>query len=113
MSEKYKVLLLGSEYCGRGDDNLGYEVMLDFLKWVADEPGKLKAVILWNEAVRLMAKGSPAVPHLKKMEEQGVEVLGGTLCLENLEIIDNMGAGKPTIMSTIKDLLLNNEVITV
>lgn len=71
-----------------------------------------KATICWNTAVRLVAKDSPVVPQLKRLEQQGVEILAGMLCLENLALVDKIAVGKPTTMPRIRDLLLHNEVIT-
>lgn len=110
---KSKVLLLGSETCGRGDDDLGYQIMVDFLEALANDSEGLRAIILWNTAVNLVAKGSPVVPQLKRLEEQGVEILAGLLCLENLELTDKLAVGKPVKMPRIKELILQGEVITV
>ena len=58
-----------------------------------------------------MAKGSPAVRQLMRLEQQGVEILAGILCLEHLGLVDKIVVGLPTTMSRIKDLLLYSEVI--
>ena len=108
-----KVLLLGSETCGSGECDLGYEIMVNFLGSLADSPHRLKAIIFWNTAVHLVAQGSPVVPALKRLEQQGVEVLSGILCLENLGLMDKLAVGEPVKMPRIIDLLLSNEVITV
>ena len=106
-----KVLLLGSESIGRGDDDLGYEILLTILKTLAGRDDRPVAIIFWNTAVRLLASDSPAVPHLKTLESKGVQLLGGQLCVNELELDGKLAAGKSATMDEILDLLLHHDVI--
>jgi hypothetical protein len=106
-----KVLLLGSESIGRGDDDLGYEILLTMLKALAGRDDRPVAIIFWNTAVRLLASDSPAVPHLKTLESKGVQLLGGQLCVNELELAGKLAAGKSATMDEILDLLLHHDVV--
>jgi hypothetical protein len=106
-----KVLLLCSESIGRGDDDLGYEILLTLLKALAGRDDLPVAIIFWNTAVRLLASDSPAVPHLKSLESKGVELLGGQLCVNELELTGRLAAGKSATMDEILDLLLHQDVV--
>jgi hypothetical protein len=106
-----KVLLLGSESVGRGDDDLGYEILLTMLKALAGRDDRPVAIIFWNTAVRLLASDSPAVPHLKALESKGVQLLGGQLCVNELELAGKLAAGKSATMDEILDLLLHHDVV--
>lgn len=112
MAEKKKVILLGSEGCGRGNDDLGYQILTVFLEAIADREDKPEAIILWNTAVKILVKGSPLVTRLKKLEEKGVKILAGRLCLAELEIEDKLAVGKAASMGDILDLVLHKEVIS-
>jgi hypothetical protein len=109
MSEK--VFLLGGESIGRGDDDLGYEILVNLLKSLAGREDRPAAIICWNTAVRVLAEGSPVVPYLKALEARGVLILAGQLCVTELELTGRLAAGKPATMDEILDLLLHHEVV--
>jgi hypothetical protein len=111
MKKPGTVLLLGSESIGRGDDDLGYEILLTMLKALAGRDDRPVAIIFWNTAVRLLASDSPAVPHLKALESKGVQLLGGQLCVNELELAGKLAAGKSATMDEILDLLLHHDVV--
>ncbi len=107
-----KVLLLGSERIGHGDDVLGYEIMVTLLKALGKRDDGPIAVICWNTAVNLMTEGSPLVPHFKQLEEKGIPILAGKLCVQELELMDKMAVGKIATIDEILDLMLHNPVIS-
>jgi hypothetical protein len=111
MKGSEKVFLLGGESIGRGDDDLGYEILVNLLKSLASREDRPAAIICWNTAVRLLAEGSPVVPSLKALEARGVPILAGQLCVTELELTGKLSAGKPATIDEILDLLLHHEVI--
>ncbi|MCX5818247.1 MAG: hypothetical protein NTX75_18705 [Proteobacteria bacterium] len=108
---KGKVIILGSEYVGRGDDILGFEILMTLLDALAKRDDRPRAIIFWNTAVKLLVEGSPAITRLKTLEEKGVTILAGRFCLVDLCIADTVAVGKAASMDEILDLMLNNEVI--
>jgi selenium metabolism protein YedF len=106
-----KTILVQGEGLGRGDDKLGKLLMANFLRLLGDNPQKPAAVIFWNAGVRLLVEGSPALEHVKKLEEQGVEVLACTTCLEFFELEGKIKAGKPTTMGKSIQSMLNTDII--
>ena len=110
---KSKVLLLGSESCGSGDANLGFEILGTLLEALAKREDRPVAIICWNTAVKLLAEDSPLLVHLKRLEEKGVEILAGRLCVGELCIADKIAVGKVATMGEILDLILHNDVISV
>ena len=106
-----KVFLMGSETVGRGDENLGYEITMAMLKALVRHENRPLAVVFWNTAVKLLEEGSPALPYLKALEEKGVHLLAGQLCVSELELTGKIAAGRPATMDEILDLLLHNEVV--
>jgi hypothetical protein len=107
-----KVILLGSENCGTGDSDMGYEIMMQLLEALPERKDRPAAIVMWNTAVNLLAGGSPAISRLKKIEEKGVKILAGRLCAGELCIADKIAVGKMASMGEILDLLLNYEVIS-
>jgi hypothetical protein len=112
MAEKGKVILIGSETVGRGDETLGFEILMSLLESLGHRPDKPVAIIFWNTAVNLLAEGSPTVARLKVLEKEGVQILAGRFCLTDLCIADRVAVGKAASMDEILDFLLHNEVIS-
>jgi len=111
MKEKRKVFLLGSESIGRGDDNIGYQILVTMLdSLVKREDGPI-AMIFWNTAVRLLADDSPLVSSFKRLEERGVNILLGKSCVGECELTGRIGVGRQATMEEILDLLLHYEVV--
>lgn len=109
---KKKVLLLGSDTIGRGDDDLGFQIMANLLESLSSRADRPDTLICWNMAVNLVVQDSPLLHQMKRLEEAGVEILAGLLCLENLELTDKLAVGKAAKLPQILDLLLNSDVIS-
>jgi len=109
---KGKILLLGTEGCGSGDSTLGFEILINLMEALAKREEAPMAIICWNTAVKLLAKGSPLLPHFKRLEEKGVNFLAGQLCVAELGLMDKMAIGKQATINEILDLILHNYVIT-
>lgn len=110
--EKKKVFLMGSEAIGRGDDTLGYQILITMLDSLERREDKPLAIICWNTAVKLVAEGSPMVPHFKRLEEKGVDILLGKLCIGEYDLTGKIAVGREATMDEILDLLLHNEVVS-
>ena len=112
MKMKSKVLLLGSEGCGYGDNDLAFEILATLLEKLAKRKDAPTTIICWNTAVKLLAEGSPLLPRLKQLEEKGVNILAGQLCVSQLGLTDKIAVGKAANMDEILDLILHNDVIS-
>jgi len=111
VDQKEKVFLLGSESIGRGDDNLGYEILMSLLKSLTEREDSPRAIVFWNTGVNLLTKDSPVAPYLKLLEEKGVQLLAGQLCVRELGLTDKIIVGRLATMGEILDVLLNCEVV--
>jgi selenium metabolism protein YedF len=107
----HKVFLIQSEGLGRGDEQLGSMLMANFLRLLGESEDKPNRMIFWNAGVRLACEGSPVLHRLKQLEEQGVELLSCTTCLEYFELTDKLAVGKPTnMMKSIQSMMDSNIV---
>lgn len=105
-------ILLGSEGIGRGDDTLGYEILLTLVESLSKRDDGPKAIVCWNTAVKLLAEGSPLVPHFKRLEAKGVAILAGQLCVRELELMGKIAVGTMATMEDILEVILRNTVIS-
>jgi hypothetical protein len=108
---KRKVLILGSESIGRGDETLGFEILASLLEALSRRDDVPSTIIFWNTAVKLLAEGSPLLVHLKRLEEKGINILAGQLCVRELELMNKIAVGRLATMDEILDLILNNDVL--
>jgi selenium metabolism protein YedF len=107
-----KVFLIQSEGLGRGDEQLGSMLMANFLRLLGDSEDKPGSMIFWNTGVRLLCEGSPVLHRLKLLEEQGVELLACTTCLEHFELADKLAVGKPTNMMKSIQSMLSSDIVS-
>jgi len=108
-----RVLLLGGEGIGRGDETLGKTVMANFLKALVSNPLRPDKIVCWNAGVQLLTEDSPVVATLQDLEGLGVEVLACKTCVEFYGIQERLRAGEISTMPAIADLLLRADVSTV
>ena len=109
---KGKMILIQSEGLGRGDDRLGALLMANFLRLLAESQEKPGSLVFWNTGVRLVCEGSLVRAHLERLEQQGIEVLACTTCLEYYGLTGKVAVGKPTTMVKSIQSMLDGDVIT-
>jgi hypothetical protein len=108
-----RVLLLGSEGMGRGDDGLGLTILHNFLAALVANPLRPDKIVCWNAGVKLLAADSPVIGLLQDLEGIGVEILACKTCVEHFGLQDKLRAGEISTMPIISDLLLRSAVLTV
>jgi selenium metabolism protein YedF len=106
-----KTILIQSGGLGRGNDELGMMLMANFLRLLGESKDRPASLLFWNTGVRLVCEGSWALPHLKTLEEQGVEILACRTCLDYFELTDKLRVGKPTNMLKTIETMLNEEMV--
>ena len=106
-----KVILIQSEGLGKGDEALGGMLMASFLRVLGESRDKPKSIVCLNAGVRLLCEGSEVLGHLKKLEGQGVEILGCTTCLEYFDLVAKMIVGKPTTMVKSVQAMMESEMV--
>ena len=107
-----KIFLIQSEGLGRGDEQLGSILMINFLRFLDESQDKPDSIIFWNTGVRLLCQGSKVLEPLKRLEKQGVELLACTTCLDYFELTDNLAVGKPTNMVKTIQAMLDSDVVS-
>jgi len=82
------------------------------LRLLGDSREKPSALVFWNAGVKLVCEGSQVLVHLKKLEEQGVEILACTTCLEFYELGNRLKVGKPTTMVKSIQSMMSSEMVS-
>ncbi len=107
-----KVLLFNSEACGYGDADLGFEILVSFFRSLVNSDSIPGTIVFWNTAVNLLTDKSPVLIQLKALEEKGVRIFAGKLCVSDLCLSEKLAVGKIVSMQEIIGLLMHNEVIS-
>lgn len=103
--ESAEVVLIRSEFLGSGDEALGKILMKGFLFTLSETLPYPKKVLFLNSGVRLTTLNPEAVENLKKLEEQGVEILSCGTCLDFYQLKDKLGVGRIANMYDIVEAL--------
>jgi hypothetical protein len=112
-AQRSRILLLGSQGMGSGDEALGFSILGNFLKTLIGNPLRPEKIVCWNAGVKLLTEDSPVVGTLQDLEGVGVEILACKTCVEHFRLQGSLRAGEISTMPIIADLLLRSEVLTV
>src|SRR5699024_10976177 len=96
---------IGSKYYGTGAEELGESLMKSFIYTIAETKPLPDSIIFFNSGVFLSIKDSPVLEDLKRMEEQGVEILSCGACLNFYEKTEELAVGEVSNMYTIYETL--------
>jgi len=108
------VLVIHSEFMGRGDDKLGSVLAEKFLLTLADMPEKPAIVVFYNSGVKLMCEGSPVLEPLRSLQAAGVELLACGTCLDYYDLAAHIAVGRGSNMREIVGAMLTaDKVITI
>jgi selenium metabolism protein YedF len=105
-------VLIASAGIGRGDEQLAALLMRGFLYSLTEGETLPARIILMNGGVRLAVDGSDSLVNLRRLADQGVEVLACGTCLEFYELKDSLAVGRVTNMYEIAGLLLQGGVVS-
>ncbi len=108
-----RVLLLGGEGMGRGDDALGATILANFLKTLVANPLRPDKIVCWNAGVKLLIGDSPVIGTLQDLEGIGMEILACKTCVDRFGLDGKLRAGEISTMPVLSELLLRSDVQTI
>lgn len=100
------VLVLDAATLGRGDDELGSLLMVNFLRTVAFRDEVPGTVLCYNAGVKLAEQGSPALPMLEVLVQKGAEVVLCGTCVNFFQLSERLALGRVSNMQEIVDTLM-------
>ncbi len=107
------VILVGSDFLGRGDQRLGTTLAGQFFRALARrEEGLPAAIVFMNAGVRLLVQGSPALAHLQELEGRGVTIVADRASVQHFDLEDKIEVGDSQPMADLLDHLLAGPVVT-
>lgn len=92
---------------GQGDDVLGRQILGSFFSKVTAQDSKPDAIIFYNTGVKLLAEGSPFLPDLEMLHEQGVDLIACGTCVGYFQLTDQIAVGRVSDMQEIARILVS------
>jgi len=98
-SGKQKIMvMIATDRMGYGDDELGKQLVVNFIKTLKEMGSELWRLVFVNNGVRLTIEGAATLPDLKEIENEGVTILGCGTCLGHFNLMDQKQVGQTTNM---------------
>lgn len=99
------VIFIGSDKMGLGNDELGEVLMKGYFYTLTERTPFPKSILFVNSGVKLTCEESDVLDHIRKLEENGVEILSCGTCLDYYSLKDKLLVGGVTNMYTIVDTM--------
>jgi selenium metabolism protein YedF len=105
------IVVISSDKMGEGEDELGYLLMINFIKALKDLDQLPARMVFYNSGVKLATKSSQAIEHLRDLEKMGVELMLCATCV-NFYCLDTViGTGIVSNMFSIAEAMASADKI--
>lgn len=105
------VLVLDGATLGRGNDDLGATLIVNFLRNVAFRDDVPETIVCYNTGVKLAEANSEALPMLQALAEKGVDILLCGTCVDHFKLEGRLGTGRIGDMRCIVDSLMTADKV--
>ena len=95
------VVVVSADHMGEGDEALGKVLLKGFLFALTQQETLPKTILFYNSGAFVTCDGSASLEDLKKLEEQGVEILTCGTCLNHYGLTEKLQVGSVTNMYVI------------
>ena len=112
-SDRQKILLMiSSQSIGKGNDDLGQKLMVNFVKTLKEMGNDLWRIVFVNHGVKFAVKGSAILDELTGLESSGVSILVCGACLTHLNLLQEKKIGETTnMLDIVTSMQLADKVI--
>lgn len=108
------LVLIGTDRMGKGDDELGGKLIVNFVATLKEMGSELWQLVLLNGGVKLAIEGSASLAAIQELEKDGTRVLVCGTCLNFFDILDQKRVGETTnMLDIVTAMQLAEKVITV
>ena len=104
---KDMTIAFASDTMGKGSEELGKILIKSFIYTLTEATPYPSTLIFYNGGVHLTCEGSEVLEDLKKLEEEGVEIISCGTCLDFFGKKDKLQVGEISNMYTIYEKLKN------
>jgi selenium metabolism protein YedF len=107
------LVLLAADRLGKGDDELGQRIVINFIRTMKEMGDDLWRLVLLNSGVKLAVEGSEALPQLQALAGEGLGILVCGPCLKTFNLLEKKQVGELTSMlDIVTSMQLADKVIS-
>jgi len=107
------LVLLAADSLGKGDDELGRKIVVNFIRTMKEMGSDLWRLVLLNSGVKLAVEGSEALPQLQALADEGLGILVCGPCLKTFNLLEKKQVGELTSMvDIVTSMQLADKVIS-
>lgn len=111
---KKTLVLLATDSLGKGDEELGRKIVINFIRTMKEMGDDLWRLVLLNGGVKLAVEGSEALPQLQELEKEGLGILVCGPCLKTFNLFEKKQVGELTSMlDIVTSMQMAEKVISV
>ena len=93
--------IINTDTFGRGDDELGRQLMAKFVLQLSQQTPKPHAIAFYNAGVKLLTHTSACVDGFKALEHDGVDLIACGTCVDFFKLRDEIRVGRVSDMRDI------------
>lgn len=98
-TEKKRIMVMvATDRLGRGDDELGGKLMVNFIKTLKEMGDELWRLVFVNNGVKLTIDGSQVLEDLQGLNKSGIMIMVCGTCLDYFHLLDKKEVGETTNM---------------
>jgi selenium metabolism protein YedF len=112
-ASKGKTYFITSNLLGEGNAELGEILMNGFISTLLEIDPLPAKIIFMNSGVKVATLNESAITNLKKLSEQGVDILSCGTCLDYYGLTENHVVGSISNMYEILDVLNSGDVVKI
>ena len=102
-------IVFDSDALGVGDKELGRKLLKSFLTLLCGGHQKPRTLVLYQLGVTLACEGSEMIDLLQHLQNDGVEILLCSTCLEYYNLKDRVRVGTISNMGTIQERMMTGK----
>ena len=91
-------MLLATDRLGKGDDEIGRKIVINFIRTMKEMGDDLWRLVLLNAGGKLAVEGSEALPQLQELAKEGLGILVCGPCLKTFQLLEKKQVGELTSM---------------
>ncbi|MCU0614233.1 MAG: sulfurtransferase-like selenium metabolism protein YedF [Desulfobacterales bacterium] len=96
--DKKIMVMISSDCLGRGDDELGGKLVVNFIKTLKEMGNELWRLVFVNSGVKLTIENAQPLEDLIALENHGVKILVCGTCLDHFKLLEKKRVGETTNM---------------
>ena len=106
--------MCATDRIGFGDDDLGRNLMINFLRTLKEMGPDLWRLVFVNNGVKLSIDGSEVVGDLKALEDSNLKILVCGTCLNHFNLLERKQVGETTnMLDIVTAMQLADKVINI